>query len=75
MDIVASIMVFIMALMLSFSILLVCVLLFPLAIIGFLFKKSDQSDSVIKKYIQIALATSAFLCPILTIVLIKFDLI
>ena len=75
MDIVASIMAFIMTLMLSLSILLVCALLFPLAIIGLFFKRSDQSDSVIKKYIQIALVAYAFLSPILAIVLIKFDLI
>lgn len=73
-DIVAMIMVFIMALTLSFSVLFACAFSFPLAIIVFFFKRSDRSDNIIEKYIRIALAASAFLSPILAIVLIKFDL-
>lgn len=71
---IAEIMVFVMALMLSFSILFFCLLIFPSIIVVLFLRKSDKFDRISKKFVRIALIFSAFLSPILAYYLIKFDM-
>ncbi len=73
MKIIACIFVFIMAFMVSISVLYVCLVLLPLAIIGLVFR--NTKDNIIKSYIKIAGMSAIALSPLLAILIIAYDLI
>lgn len=73
MKIIAYIFVFIIAFMVSISVLYVCLVLIPLAIIGLVFR--NTKDNIIKSYIKIAGMSVIALSPLLAILIIAYDLI